>query len=115
MVWFSFWYAYISFWETFLPPLVVEVDEICMSSNNLASRCGSQAKERCLQEIQKKIVFFYLHTWKRTMTFKNSLPFSGRIDKNQINSRMIKTFISLSRFFWLTQKSLSLHEGREIN
>lgn len=41
-------------------PLVVEVDEIRMSSNSLASRCGSQTKERCLQEIQ--IVLFYLHT-----------------------------------------------------
>lgn len=41
-------------------PLVVEVDEICMSSNNLASHCGSQTKEHCLQEIQ--IILFYLHT-----------------------------------------------------
>lgn len=49
------------------------------------------------------------------MTLKDTVPFSERIDKSHINSRMIKTFAPLSRLLWLAWRLWTSHESREID
>lgn len=48
------------------------------------------------------------------MTLKDSVSFSERTDLSHIN-RTVKIFITSSRFFWLTWRSLTSHESREID
>ena len=84
--------------ETFFFCTLEGVDEVCLSSNNLAP-CFRLSDKGTLPPRNRKCYFHNFMFEKIAVTLKDSVPFSGRIDKSHINSRMIKTSVPLSRLF----------------